>query len=88
MPLLAYKDAAYELGLPIGTLYSLVSRRRIPHLRLGKRLVRFDKTQLAAWVAKHLVVAIPAVAARVAHPDGPRPGRDSSNANAKTGGTS
>jgi excisionase family DNA binding protein len=55
MPLLGYKDAANELGLPIGTLYSLVSRRRIPHVRLGRRLVRFDQSQLVAWVAKHRV---------------------------------
>ena len=58
MPLLGYKDAANELGLPIGTLYSLVSRRCIPHVRLGRRLVRFDQAQLAAWVAKHRVEAI------------------------------
>lgn len=67
MPLLAYKDAANVLGLPIGTLYALVARRRIPHVRLGRRLVRFDPAQLTAWIAEHRVAPdeIGAVAAVV-----------------------
>lgn len=57
VPLLAYKDAANILGLPLGTLYALVSRRQIPHVRLGKRLVRFDQGQLAAWVSSRCVAS-------------------------------
>jgi excisionase family DNA binding protein len=81
MPLLGYKDAANELGLPIGTLYSLVSRRRIPHVRLGRRLVRFDQAPLAAWVMKHRVAVAQSEAA-VERADA-RTGRDSRNSDAK-----
>lgn len=55
MTLLGYKDAAHTLGLPIGTLYALVSQHRIPHVRLGERLVRFDHSELMAWIDKHRV---------------------------------
>lgn len=49
-PLLTYPEAAHLLAIPIGTLYSLVHQRRIPHVRLGKRFVRFDPDDLAAWI--------------------------------------
>jgi excisionase family DNA binding protein len=55
MTLLGYKDAAHALGLPIGTLYALVSQHRIPHVRFGERLVRFDRSELTAWIDKHRV---------------------------------
>jgi excisionase family DNA binding protein len=55
MTLLGYKDASHALGLPIGTLYALVSQHRIPHVRFGERLVRFDRSELMAWIDKHRV---------------------------------
>ena len=48
--LLSYVQAAQVLGLRVGTLYSMVSRREIPHVRLGPRLVRFIATELEAWI--------------------------------------
>lgn len=48
--LISYQEAALFLGLPIGTLYSLVSQKRIPHKRFGNRLVRFSKTELGDWI--------------------------------------
>lgn len=49
-PLLTYAQAAAILGLRLGTLYQLVHERRIPHVRLGRRLVRFDPSTLALWI--------------------------------------
>lgn len=48
--MLTYKDAADLLGLQLGTLYAMVSRRQVPHVRLGRRLVRFDAVSLDEWV--------------------------------------
>lgn len=47
---LTYQELATLLHLPKGTLYSLVSRQRIPFLRLGKRLVRFRRKDIEVWI--------------------------------------
>ena len=39
--LLSYSAAAAYLSLPVGTVYALVNQKRIPHIRLSGRLVRF-----------------------------------------------
>ena len=54
-PLITYQEAARILGLPRGTLYALVHQNRIPHVRLGRRLVRFDPQQLKDFVDAHRV---------------------------------
>ncbi len=56
--LIGYKDAAALLGLPIGTVYALVSQRRIPHVRLGRRLVRFRRRDLQLWIQERGVAAM------------------------------
>jgi excisionase family DNA binding protein len=48
--MLSYRESATLLGLPVGTLYSLVHARRVPHVRLGQRLVRFPRLELERWV--------------------------------------
>ena len=48
--LLDYQQAARLLNIKLGTLYAMVSQRRVPHIRLAGRLVRFDRDQLLAWV--------------------------------------
>jgi excisionase family DNA binding protein len=53
--MMTYAEVASMTGLPLGTLYSLVSQRRIAHVRLGKRLVRFRRTEIVAWLAAHNV---------------------------------
>jgi excisionase family DNA binding protein len=50
MALLTYNDAATLLRLPVGTVHAMVSQRRIPHVRLGPRLVRFVEAELLAWI--------------------------------------
>jgi len=54
---ISYAAAAGLLGLPRGTLYWLVAEKRIPHIRLGRRLVRFSKRDLHQWLADHAVAA-------------------------------
>jgi excisionase family DNA binding protein len=54
-----YKEAAEFLGIPVGTLYALVCRRRIPHIRMSARLVRFSKAELESWIRSHSVSGKP-----------------------------
>lgn len=55
--MLSYTEAAHYLGVPVGTLYSWVHHRALPHVRLGPRLVRFDEGELSAWLNHHRVPA-------------------------------
>jgi excisionase family DNA binding protein len=50
--LLTYKEAAYFLSVPLGTLYSWVSLQRVPHIRISQRCVRFDQAALEEWLAE------------------------------------
>ena len=55
--LLTYQELAKLLGIKVNTLYTLVSQRRIPHVRIGSRLVRFDRRQIERWLtAKRVIV--------------------------------
>jgi excisionase family DNA binding protein len=51
MQLMTYDETAAYLRMPKGTLYALVSRGGVPHHRIGKRIVRFERSQLDAWIA-------------------------------------
>mgnify|MGYP000650109107 CR=1 FL=1 len=53
--LLTYRETSERLGIALGTLYCLVCRRRIPHVRLGERTVRFRVEDLDAWIAAGVV---------------------------------
>jgi excisionase family DNA binding protein len=53
--LLTYDQAAKLVNLKLGTLYALVSQKRVPHVRLGRRLVRFSRSELNAWLRRHAV---------------------------------
>ncbi|TMQ13030.1 MAG: helix-turn-helix domain-containing protein [Deltaproteobacteria bacterium] len=50
-----YKQAAEYLAVPVGTLRSLVCHKRIPHVRLGPRSVKFELAELDQWIAEHRV---------------------------------
>ena len=54
-PRLNYRDAARLLGIPVGTLRSMVCRRQVPHIRISPRVVVFDATSLEEWIAKRRV---------------------------------
>lgn len=53
--LVDYREAASYLGLAVGTLRCLVSRRQVPHVRLSTRIVRFDLAELDATIAARRV---------------------------------
>lgn len=55
--LLDYRGVAQRLGIPVGTVYGLVCQRRIPHVRLGPRFVRFDPDEVDRWVDARRVSA-------------------------------
>jgi excisionase family DNA binding protein len=48
-----YAGAQLRTGLTNRTLRHLVATNRIPHIRYSARVVRFDETELEAWVATH-----------------------------------
>jgi excisionase family DNA binding protein len=48
--LIGYSAAAALLGVPVGTLYSWTHLKKVPHIRLGPRLVRFSRAGLAMWL--------------------------------------
>ncbi len=52
---LTYEQAARVLNIKLGTLYALVSQNRVPHVRLGRRLVRFSRSELQTWLSQHAV---------------------------------
>ena len=52
-------DLAEEVtGLRRGTLHSMVSRRQIPHCRLGPRLILFERGELEAWIQANRVAVV------------------------------
>ncbi len=54
--LIGYGEASQILGVKRGTLYCWVSRRSIPFIRLGRRVVRFDPLALQEWVDQRTVL--------------------------------
>lgn len=54
---LTYAEAAAHLGLKIGTLRAMVCHRTVPHIRLGPRLVVFDRDALDGWLAERAIPA-------------------------------
>jgi len=54
-PRLNYRDAARLLGIPVGTLRSMVCRRQVPHIRISPRVVVFDVATLEEWMAARRV---------------------------------
>lgn len=54
---LNYEEAARYLNVAVGTLYAWVSQKRIPHVRLSGRLVRFRRAELETWLEERCVDA-------------------------------
>lgn len=48
------KQASELVGLTVNTLYSYCARRKIPHLKLGAKLL-FRRSELEAWLDAHRV---------------------------------
>jgi excisionase family DNA binding protein len=54
---LTYAQTERFINVRLATLYSMVSRHEIPHVRLGRRLVRFSRRALERWLAERTVGA-------------------------------
>ncbi|QPD06403.1 MAG: hypothetical protein Nkreftii_004177 [Candidatus Nitrospira kreftii] len=52
--LLNIKEVADYTGLSTHTLYTMVSKRRIPFVKLG-RLTKFDRYELDRWISSQSV---------------------------------
>lgn len=52
-PLLDANEAARLLRVPRSTLYELVRSRGLPHVRIGRRGLRFTRADLARWVGEN-----------------------------------
>lgn len=48
------KEASEYLGLAESTLYAMVSERRIPFTKMGRR-TKFDRDKLDRWIREHSV---------------------------------
>lgn len=56
--LLSVREASNYMGLSSHTLYTMVSQRRIPYVKVG-RLTKFDVGLLDAWLKQHTVMPMP-----------------------------
>ena len=52
--LLDIKEVSHYTGLSVHTLYTMVSQRRIPYVKMG-RLTKFDLCEIDRWIASHAV---------------------------------
>jgi excisionase family DNA binding protein len=52
--LLSVKEASAWLGIPVFTLYSWALSRRMPHYKIGRR-VMFSRDVLKQWLDEHRV---------------------------------
>jgi excisionase family DNA binding protein len=48
--LMTVHEVAELLGLSVGSVYHLISQKRIPVVRLSSRCVRFEKRALENWI--------------------------------------
>jgi excisionase family DNA binding protein len=56
--LISVPEATAYTGLSPHTIYTMVSQRRIPYVKVG-RLVKFDEAMLQAWIKQHSVMPMP-----------------------------
>ena len=56
--LISVKEAAYYIGLSPDTVYTMVSQRRIPFVKMGRRTM-FDLAALDGWIKQNTVMPMP-----------------------------
>ena len=56
--LLTIQETSEYMGLSVHTLYTMVSQRRIPYVKVG-RLTKFDVTLLDEWIKQNTVMPMP-----------------------------
>ena len=55
--LINIQDVAEYTGLSVHTLYAMVSQRRIPFVKMGRRTM-FDPKELDRWIAENSVMPV------------------------------
>ena len=55
--LLTYKQLEDRYGIKAATAVGLVRSGRIPHVRFGRRFIRFDVEEIERWIAEHSVTS-------------------------------
>lgn len=61
-PYMSYLEVTKFLNIKLSTLYSMVSRKQIPHHRINKRAIRFRRDELEAWLSSNAVAVQPSAA--------------------------
>jgi excisionase family DNA binding protein len=56
--LITIQEAAEYTGLSVHTLYTMVSQKRIPYVKLG-RLTKFDPKAIDTWIGQNTVMPMP-----------------------------
>jgi excisionase family DNA binding protein len=56
--LLNIKEVGEYLGIGKDTIYSQVSQRRIPYVKIG-RLLKFDLKAIDEWIAQKTIMPMP-----------------------------
>lgn len=56
--LLTVREVSGYTGLAPDTIYTMVSQRRIPYIKVG-RLVKFDEAMLQTWLKQRTVMPMP-----------------------------
>ncbi len=56
--LISVQEAADYIGLSPDTVYTMVSQRRIPYVKVGRRTM-FDVGLLDAWIKQRTVMPMP-----------------------------
>jgi excisionase family DNA binding protein len=63
-PLLTIREVSQLTGLSVGTLYHMISDRRIPVVRISARCVRFRRSDIEEWIAGKVIPPEPVAATR------------------------
>ena len=58
-------EVAEMLGVTKGAIYSWVYKKKIPHIKLTKRLLKFREQDIMDWIAQKTVSAEPPAEAKV-----------------------
>ena len=53
-PLMTVRETAVELRLNIFSVYRLIESRRLPHIRIGRKVL-VDRASLERWIAARTV---------------------------------
>ena len=57
--LMRIDDVARMMGYKVSTVYKLVYRQMIPHIKLTPKTLRFDRAEIERWIESHRKGASP-----------------------------